>query len=286
MLVSLPSVDAAAKLLGGEASGLQVRAPGPGHSTSDRSMSVRFDPRAPDGFVVTSFAGDGWQQCRDHVATRLDLRLFEHGRRRRPMPVHGDSVASNDKSDVAAALWRKSQPIGGTLGERYLREGRGILCALPPTIRFLPPSGRHPATILTAFGTPLESEPGVLAVECMDVPAVHRIQLNAEGSKLGKAMLGSPAGLPLVVAPWTDSHGLVIAEGVEDALSAHQATGLAAWAGGSAPHMAKLAACVPAWTECVTIIEDDNDAGRKATRTLADALGLRGIEVIVVGEVA
>ena len=47
-----------AELLGGEVRGGQVRAPGPGHSAGDRSLSVMLDASAPDGFVVNSFAGD------------------------------------------------------------------------------------------------------------------------------------------------------------------------------------------------------------------------------------
>jgi hypothetical protein len=37
-----------AKALGGEVSGREIRAPGPGHSEEDRSLSVKVDPGAPD----------------------------------------------------------------------------------------------------------------------------------------------------------------------------------------------------------------------------------------------
>src|SRR5262245_56379423 len=47
-----------ARALGGEISGRQILAAGPGHSRSDRSLSVRIEPEAPDGFLVHSFAGD------------------------------------------------------------------------------------------------------------------------------------------------------------------------------------------------------------------------------------
>ena len=49
---------AVARALGGEMSGSQVLAPGPGHSPKDRSLSVRLSPSAPDGFVAFSHAGD------------------------------------------------------------------------------------------------------------------------------------------------------------------------------------------------------------------------------------
>ena len=62
---------AVARALGGEMSGSQVLAPGPGHSPKDRSLSVRLSPSAPDGFVAFSHAGDPWQDCREYVRDRL-----------------------------------------------------------------------------------------------------------------------------------------------------------------------------------------------------------------------
>jgi hypothetical protein len=68
----------AARCLGGDISGPdQVNCPGPGHSPKDRSLSVRFDPKAPDGFVVFSHAGDDPIVCKDDVRARLDLPSFE-----------------------------------------------------------------------------------------------------------------------------------------------------------------------------------------------------------------
>ena len=56
-----------ARALGGEIGSGQVLAPGPGHSAADRSMSVKLDPGAPDGFVVHSFADDDPLVCKDYV---------------------------------------------------------------------------------------------------------------------------------------------------------------------------------------------------------------------------
>jgi hypothetical protein len=68
-----PSIQKIAELLGGEVSGGQVCAPGPGHSPGDRSLSVLVDASAPDGFVVNSFAGDDAIACKDHVRRLLGL---------------------------------------------------------------------------------------------------------------------------------------------------------------------------------------------------------------------
>ena len=75
---TLPSIERIAELLGGEVSnGNQVRAPGPGHSPQDRSLSIKIDPAAPDGFLVTSFAGDDAIACKDYVRQKLGLPAFE-----------------------------------------------------------------------------------------------------------------------------------------------------------------------------------------------------------------
>jgi hypothetical protein len=67
-----------ARALGGEISGHQVLAPGPGHSLRDRSLAVRLSKSAPDGLLVFSHCGDDWRLCREHVGERLGVA------RRRP----------------------------------------------------------------------------------------------------------------------------------------------------------------------------------------------------------
>jgi hypothetical protein len=69
-----------AKALGGEARGDRVLAPGPGHSPKDRSLSIKVDPNAPDGFVVHSFAGDDPIDCKDHVRDKAGLGSFQPSR--------------------------------------------------------------------------------------------------------------------------------------------------------------------------------------------------------------
>jgi hypothetical protein len=62
-----------ARALGGAVSGRQVVAPGPGHSRHDRSLCIKLEDGAPEGFIVHSFAGDDAIACRDHVRERLGL---------------------------------------------------------------------------------------------------------------------------------------------------------------------------------------------------------------------
>jgi hypothetical protein len=95
-------------------------------------------------------------------------------------------------------------------------------------------------------------------------------------------MIGAPRGHPIVLAPPGDLCGLAITEGIEDALSVHEATGLGVWAAGAASLMPSLAAAVPEWIECVTIMVDDDDAGRSNADTLAGRLDRRGFDVRLV----
>ena len=66
-------LDHVAQSLGGEVSSGQVLAPGPGHSATDRSLSIKLDDKAPEGFLVHSFSGDDAIACRDFVRERLGL---------------------------------------------------------------------------------------------------------------------------------------------------------------------------------------------------------------------
>jgi hypothetical protein len=142
--------------------------------------------------------------------------------------------------------------------------------------------------MIAAFGLADELEPGVPSIRDDEVLGIHLtfLQLNSSGKAnldRPKIMLGSSTGWPIVIAPPNDGLGLAITEGIEDALSVHQATGLGAWAAGSAGRMPSLADKVPDYVDAVTIYCDDDEVGRRGTYGLAEALMARGIEVLVEG---
>lgn len=107
-----------AMALGGEVSGDQVLAPGPGHSPKDRSLSVKLVAGAPDGFVVHSHAGDDPMACRDHVRACLGLPEWK--------PAGGGP--NQGGGAVSMALSSSSGPIEyvyrDARGEPYLRVKR------------------------------------------------------------------------------------------------------------------------------------------------------------------
>jgi hypothetical protein len=104
-------LDEVAEALGGDVHGAQVRAPGPGHSAEDRSLSVRPDPTALDGFLIHSFSGDDLIECRDHVREKLGLPKFEKN-------ANGGSRARNGNGHDADAADNWNDPDFSILDDR------------------------------------------------------------------------------------------------------------------------------------------------------------------------
>ncbi|MFM2391997.1 MAG: hypothetical protein RLZZ437_3552 [Pseudomonadota bacterium] len=178
------------------------------------------------------------------------------------------------RAEQAKRLWHEAQPIGGTLAEAYLR-GRGIICHLPPTLRFHgacwhgPTAKRYPAM--------------VAAVQGVGAAAVHRTWLRSDGQGKAdidpaKAMLGATAGGAVRLA---DTPGrLVVAEGIESGLSL--LCGLldgpaTVWAGLSTSGLRGLR--LPAHAEWLTIATDGDKPGREAAHDLAQRAHALGWKV-------
>ena len=137
--------------------------------------------------------------------------------------------------------------------------------------------------MIAAFGIPDEPEPGVIVLPERKIKGVHLTRLAADGSDRdrgdkAKIMIGFSKGQPIVLAPPTDGLALIVTEGIESGLSGFEATGLCAWAAGSASRLPGLAEAMPAWVESVTILADGDVDGRRHAATLAAAIRARGIE--------
>jgi Toprim domain len=169
--------------------------------------------------------------------------------------------------------------------ERYLRDARCYGGPFPETLGLLPARGTHYPAMIAAFGLPNEIEPGSIAIAPEAVRGVHITRLAHDGSaKAGtakdKLMIGHSQGWPIVLAAANDLLGFAIAEGIENALSVHEATGLGAWAAGSASRLPSLASVIPGYADCVTIVVDDDPDGRRHASTLGHLVSMRGdIEV-------
>jgi putative DNA primase/helicase len=244
-----------ARALGGEVSGRQVLAPGPGHSPRDRSLAIYVSNDAPDGFLVHSHAGDDWHACRAHVRSRLGLPAWQPGdgreQQRTIKPQYIDKwdfdmidqeveQARRTEDDLgridrAQGLWREAGDPRGTLVEDYLRS-RAL--ALPDhlageVLRFHPRTPwRNENTGRTEFIPCL-----VAAFRSLDdniVTAIHRIRVDqpARWPKTDRRMLGvvHRSAIQLGAA----SGKLAIGEGLETCLAAMElGVEQTAWALGS-----------------------------------------------------
>ena len=133
--------------------------------------------------------------------------------------------------------------------------------------------------MIAAFGLPAEPEPGELyldgtAVRGMHITRLRRMVRARPTPPRTKSCSGRRRDTPIVLAPANDLLGLCVAEGIEDALSIHEVTGLGAWAAGSASRMPALAlAMVPPYVEVINIAEDNDEAGRRHAHDLAARAG-------------
>lgn len=213
-------------------------------------------------------------------SARLDPVALERAKRE---AAERQRVASADRLQKARWLWSKRRRLAGSIGETYLREARGYTGPLPATLGFLPTRGKYPPALIAAFGMPEELEFGQLSIADDAVRAVHLVRLAANGlARLDKISVGPLAGSPIVMAAVTDLSGLAVTEGLEDAASVHEMTGLGCWASGGASHLPTLADLVPDYVECVSIFADGDAAGERHSSELATRLRARAFEVVVV----
>jgi putative DNA primase/helicase len=270
-----------ARALGGEVNSGAVSAPGPGHSKHDRSLRVFLDGDAPNGFRIHTLAGDDWRACRDHVRQLLGISPdLEH----RQAPAVKSPPDDGERIRRALAIWSESGDIDGTPGLTYLAN-RGIdLGQLPPdlhrVIRWHPScpweSGTH-GCLIALYTDAITVEPR----------AIHRTAITATGEKVDRKALGPIGGCVIRLWPGESvTEGVVLAEGVETALSAatrieHNATLLQpAWGTGCAANMAKFP--VLAGIESLTLLvdKDASQAGEKAAGECSERWTRAGREVI------
>jgi hypothetical protein len=250
-----------ARALGGDVSGTQVLAPGPGHSPKDRSLSIKLEPNAPGGFLVYSFSGDDPILCKNYVREKLNLlpQPWVKNARSKEAGKYGEA----NRTETALAIWNAAAPSAGTTVETYFAE-RGLYISAPPTIRSHA-SLKHPSGGLW---------PAMVALVTRGVDdrplAIHRTFLARDGS--GKApvdpqkmMLGPCRGGAVRLAPAGDV--LMIGEGIETCLAAIQATGHPAWAALSTSGLTALKLPDDVWD--VIVLADGDAAGETAARNAA-----------------
>jgi Toprim domain len=220
-------------------------------------------------------------QTNDQRAARPDPAKLA---RARAAAAERERIAVAERLGKARWLWSCRAPIAGSTAETYLRDARGYGGPLPATLGFLRGRGDFPPAMIATFGISEEPEPGLLAISDTAVTGVHITRIAPDGrGKAGterdKIMIGKSRGSPIMLASANDLLGLVVSEGIEDALSAHEATGLGAWAAGCASRLPALADVIPLHIEALTILVDDDRDGRRYSTELAHRVAARGIDV-------
>src|SRR5687767_13947749 len=100
-----------------------MRAPGPGHSVQDRSMTVKLEPTAPDGILVFSHSGDDVNRCRDHVRKRLGLDSWK------PRKGNGSASAKQLNRKRTAKAQDAARPPKPFSDLPLIRDGYRRVCA-------------------------------------------------------------------------------------------------------------------------------------------------------------
>lgn len=177
--------------------------------------------------------------------------------------------------EMALRIWSDSVCAEGTPVETYLRS-RGYLGTLPPTLRFHPKlfnASRtyHPAMIAAVALWPSKT-----------ISGVHRTYLMEDGSDKAslspnKMMLGPIKGGAVRLSPLGTK--LILAEGIETALSCLYATNLPTWSCLSASGMVDVVLPPLEVTQEIIICADGDDTGGKAAQTLAKRLMKTGYTV-------
>jgi hypothetical protein len=187
----------------------------------------------------------------------------------------GSSTVQRVESPLAA-IWARTQPLPGTLGETYLHYRRGVIPPADSDVRYLPPTGDYPPSLCSLVTDAATAKPMTL----------HFTRLRADG--LGKAgtdrdklLLKGHRKAGGVIRIWPDeavTHGLGIAEGIESALcAAHLFTPV--WATVDAGNMRTMP--VLDGIESLVVIADHDLAGLDAARAVARRWRDAGREVRV-----
>lgn len=186
--------------------------------------------------------------------------------------------AEQNRQTVAEArgIWMAASPAQGTAVQQYLA-ARSLTLPIPDTLRFA----------RLRYGKRGQLHPCIIALvtDLIGRPiGIQRTYLDAAGA--GKAevpkpklSLGHVRGGAIRLAPGAVT-GLMLTEGVEDALSLMQMEGRAAWASAGAGMLPAMK--LPAVINSVVIGADADEAGRTAAAKAAEVFRQEGRTVRII----
>ena len=265
-----------------------VHCPVPNHGNGSGdpkpSLKVTDHVDAVD-IILHCFAGCDFRDARDALRRqgllpegpqRADRRRG-HQRDRASVAASKPKKTNGDRIEYARSIWEQAEPASGTLAETYLRS-RDIEIEIPPTIGFAYLKHVPTAATLPCMVCKVQGPDG-------SVIGVHRTYLREDGTDkapvtpnrmmLGKVITGA---VRLAKA----GPEIVIAEGLETALSVLQATGKPTWACLSAPGLQAVVLPPLPLAKTVFIAADNDKAGLEAARKAAMRFTREGRQVRIV----
>ena len=246
--------------LGGVWSGRHAMVCCPAHEDRTPSLSIR---QGRHSILVHCFAG-----CDGADVMRAVRHVLGHS-----VPTHQAlPEVANDRAAPFRHLWDKALPIEGTLGERYLKEVRGI-GFIPPDIRYLAgcPMGRgRSARFLPALLVGVFRRTRLIAIQ--------RLFLDpGTATRTHRMMLGNSRG-GTWPARFTDPT-MRIAEGFESACAFWQITERQA---GTCFGVRNFARFEPAHgTTAITLLPDNDAEGQAMARRSVDRRRDDGIPISI-----
>jgi len=193
-----------------------------------------------------------------------------------PTPSKSPKEGALGDTQVVQKIWQETLSAENTSVEKYLSV-RGYWGQIPDTLRY------HPHLFHTASN---KLWPGMVAAVSrwpdVQMIAVHRTYLASDGLTKApitpnKMMLGSVAGGAVRLGDV--GNVLVIAEGIESALSVHYFTALPVWAALSASNMKTLVLPPPDIVTEIIIAADHDGAGLAAAYDSAEEWQAQGRRV-------
>jgi hypothetical protein len=166
-------------------------------------------------------------------------------------------------------LWRETEPLPGTAGERFFIEHRHLpisqLYPLDHVLRFHP--GKR--MVVALMTDPISAEP----------TGVHRIFLDSDGAKHGDRKMLGRAGIIRISPDDAVEEGLGLAEGIEKAVAILLGGWAPVWAAGSAGGIARFP--ILTGVQALTVFSDLDPVGTRAAHACAARWRDAGCEAVI-----
>lgn len=242
----------------------------PAHDDHSPSLSLSLSEEGT--LLAHCYAGCSFQDILFVLRKRGLLEKSDFFERR---DMFQASQSPKEPNKMHLRIWFESVRADDTYVETYLRS-RGIQGAIPPTLKYHPRlfhnSGTyHPAMVAAVTLWPSKT-----------IAGVHRTYLTPDGTDKAslspnKMMLGLIKGGAVRLSPVGTK--LIVAEGIETALSCFTATNIPTWSCLSASGMIDIVVPPLEITQEIIICVDGDGAGQNAADKLAKRLHRTGYDV-------